>query len=78
MGTTIPNIVDDLVDEEISRMVADAVKDGRNISTSRVTARIARMFPSRRYGERELSARITIAASAAGVPLNIRRSVSAG
>ena len=61
MGTPIPNIVDDLVDEEITRMVADAIKSGTKISTSRVTARIAKMFPSRRYGADELSARITSA-----------------
>jgi hypothetical protein len=61
MGQTIPNIVDDLVDEEISRIVADAIKGGTKISTSRVTARIAKMFPSRRYDARELTARITSA-----------------
>ena len=58
---------DGLVDEEIRRLVAEAVANGSTISTSDCVARIKHVYPTCGLSDREISDRVITAASAAAI-----------
>jgi len=71
MGSFISKFVEDLVSEEIDRIVAEAVDGKTLLATSAEAARIARTYPNSGLDERDLAQRIIMAAIAGGVPVEI-------
>lgn len=79
MGTSEQGFVERLVDEEIRRMVADAVKDGGTISTTKCAALIARAYVGCGLSQAEIADRVIMAATSAGLAVEIgRRAPAAG
>jgi hypothetical protein len=73
MATTRPSLIDTLVDEEIERLVRDAVKDGGLISTAACAALIRKIYPTCGFTKRQLADRVILAATAAKVVVEIGR-----
>jgi len=71
MGQSIPIIVDDLMDEEIRRLVAAAIKDGSIISPLDAAASLLKLFPTSTQNMQALSDRLLLAAAEAGVAVEI-------
>ena len=66
------SIVDDLVLEEMERIVADAQVDGGLVSATAVADRIKRAYPGR-FSERHITDKLIVVASQAGVAVAIGR-----
>jgi len=64
---TASPFIDGLVDEEIRRLVAEAVANSNTISTSECVARVKHVYPTCELSDREISDRVIKAASAAGI-----------
>ena len=67
MGFERPDLIQTLVSEEIRRIVADGIADGSLVSTSAATSQILRVYPTCGLTKRQITDRIIMAASAAGV-----------
>ena len=64
-----PGLIETLVDEEIRRVVADAIRSGDCIAASTRAAQILKAYPSCTLDEEALVTRIAIAAAKSGVPV---------
>jgi hypothetical protein len=60
-------VIETLVDEEIRRLVADAIRDGECLSVSEAATQILKTYPGCGLEERRLVDGIAIAAAKAGV-----------
>jgi len=67
MGVSRPSLIEALVDEEIRRLVADAIRDGECLSTAIAAAQIMQVYPRCGLTERKLVDEIARAAAKAGV-----------
>ena len=63
--------IENLVSAEIQRMVAEARTDGGLLSASQCADRIMRIYPNCGLAENEIANRITMAASSAGVAVQL-------
>jgi hypothetical protein len=65
------SLVHQLVDEEIRRMVADAIQSGESVSVSRQAAILDRSYPNSGLSAEEIKNRVLKAANSAKVPVEI-------
>lgn len=66
-----PDLIETLVSEEIRRIVADEITGGSFVSASAAAAEILRVYPTCGLTKQQIADRIILAASAAGVPVQI-------
>jgi hypothetical protein len=66
-----PDLIETLVAEEIRRIVADEITGGSFVSTSVAASQILRVYPTCGLTKKQIVDRIIMAASAAGVPVEI-------
>ena len=71
MGTAKPRFVEDLIAEEIRRMIADAVEDGGIISTAECVKQILTAHPQPGLSRRQIADEVMMAAAAAGIAVEI-------
>ena len=76
MGTSEQGFMERLVDEEIRRLVTDAIKDGGVISTSKCVAEVRRAYVACGLSETEIANRVIITATSAGVAVQIDQTSS--
>jgi hypothetical protein len=76
MAISEEGFIDRLIGEEIKRVIADAKLDGGMISTGECIAQILRAYGGSSLSEIEITDRIIIAASKAGVAVEIGRPMS--
>jgi hypothetical protein len=67
VGADRPDLIETLVDEEIRRLVADAIRDGECLSASSAAAQILKAYPGCALDESHLVDGIAMAAAKAGV-----------
>jgi hypothetical protein len=63
--------IEHLVNEEIHRLVVDAMATEAALSISECVAKVKSTFPECRLSTRDLSDKILVVASGAGVPLDL-------
>jgi hypothetical protein len=68
------SLIDTLVSEEIRRMVAEAIKNGRSLSACACAAEIVKVYPRCGLDEADLANDVMMAAARAGVPVEIGKS----
>ena len=66
-----PDTIETLIDEEIRRVVADAIREGGYLSSSSAAAQIMKVYPTCGLSPRVLSVRIILAAAVAGVTIKL-------
>jgi hypothetical protein len=66
-----PSLIETLIDEEIRRVVADAIRDGGCLSSSATAVQIMKVYPTCGLSRRHLADRIVLAAAAAGVAVEL-------
>ena len=71
MGSTISSFIRRLIDEEIRRVVADAIEDGVILSAPATAAAVLRTYPHCGMTERLIADRIMLAAADAGVAVEL-------
>jgi hypothetical protein len=67
MGSVVSVFIQTLVDEEVRRIVAEAIAKRGTLKASAAAAQIARVYPNSGVTEREIADRVTRAAAAAGI-----------
>jgi hypothetical protein len=67
MEPTRPDLVDVLITKEIERMVAAAAVDSSSVSATATIAAVKKIYRSNALSERELLARVLIAATQKGL-----------
>ena len=77
MGTSQQGFMERLVGEEIRRLIADAIKDGGVISTSKCATQISRAYGRCGLSEREIADKVMMAAASAGVAVEIGQRLEA-
>jgi hypothetical protein len=70
-GADRPSLIGTLVDEEIRRLVADAIRDGDCLAASVAANQIIRTYPYCGLDERRLVNDIALAAAKAGVAVEL-------
>jgi hypothetical protein len=70
-GADRPSLIGTLVDEEIRRLVADAIRDGDCLAASAAADQIIRTYPYCGLDARRLTDDIAMAAAKAGVPVEL-------
>jgi hypothetical protein len=73
MATSEEGFIDRLINEEIRRIVAEAVADGGILSAQKCAAQILRAYRGSALSKTELADRIMMAAASAGVAVEIGR-----
>jgi hypothetical protein len=63
--------IEALVDDEIRRLVAEAIAKNSTISTTECVAEVKRVYPTCGLSKRYLGDRVLMTAAAAGVPVEI-------
>ena len=71
MGSAVSSFIRRLIDEEIRRVVADAIEDGVILSAPATAATILRSYPHCGMTERLIADRIMLAAADAGVAVEL-------
>ena len=67
MGSVVSVFIQTLVDEEVRRIVAEAIAKRGALKASAAAAQIAHVYPNSGLTEREIADRLARAAAAAGV-----------
>ena len=76
MGTRTSPFIEGLVEEEIRRLVAEAIAKHGMVSTAECAERIRHVYPTCGLSDRNLANRVMMAAAAAGVAVEIGKSNS--
>jgi hypothetical protein len=71
MGAAVSKFIETLVQEEVSRIVAEAMQGREILSASKHARQILRTYPSCGMNEREIADRIIMSASNRGVVVQI-------
>ena len=71
MGSVVSVFIQTLVDEEVRRIVAEAIAKRGTLKASAAAAQITRVYPNSGLTEREIADRVTRAAAAAGVAVEM-------
>jgi hypothetical protein len=71
MGSAVSSVIRRLIDEELRRVVADAIEDGVILSAPATAATILRSYPHCGMTERLIADRIMLAAADAGVAVEL-------
>jgi hypothetical protein len=77
VGADRPGLIETLVDEEIRRLVADAIRDGECLSVSDAARQILKTYSGCGIDERRLVDGIAIAAAKAGVAVEFGKRCAA-
>jgi len=71
MGSAVSSFIRILIDEDVRRVVAEALEDGGMLSAPAVAAAILRTYPHCGMTERLIADRIMLAAADAGVAVEL-------
>jgi hypothetical protein len=77
MSGDTANLIGTLVDEEVRRIVADAIRERGCLSVSAAAAQILKTYPQCGLNERELVNSLAMAAARSGVAVELGRGRSA-
>ena len=73
MGAVVSDFVETLVQEEVRRIVADAIQGKEILSACEHAKEVLRTYPNCGLSERDIADHITMAATRAGVAVEIGR-----
>jgi hypothetical protein len=71
MGSAATPFIEGLVDEEIRRLVAEAIAEGGTISTAECVAKVKSVYPTCGLSKRTIADMVISAAAAAGIAVEI-------